>query len=516
MSNNSGHGAPTSDDEAKAVPQQPQWVEDGSLEGAPLHTPSPRPDDWVVQHGLVYHRHSSSPTEIAVTDSSRDQQQEAEQDPTIFQQGVTDYVSPSSRPDAPQSAPPAPHIHVSGPGMPTSSAQGMSGTLHPSGYGTGAHLEDDQSAGRYYGTPNNHLPANPELSGPSAAGYRSSPHHQYFAPAQPSAAAQPGMLAQFSPFFYGAGQWGSSPGYDGRANLEENQSEGLPDATPSHYLPPAHPGSSGGRAEAGSPHAQPFMRAQPLQFSQPPATALGPYQHGGYSGAQHVGQFHNLYQQATRQPERAHDDPRLANEEDKQRKAKRRRENNLNWGPGPGQTGAPGADQDVNNLAESPNPGATSFPSQTGGMYMPQSQGESSVQGALRHQYDPMQALRTSAPSFNQSGAGAGVGFAQPQGWSDSRGTGSSRAVATTPVPRPATEPPRPPRFPGLGFPWTPDELHELEMIMSTHQSWEEVREEVVRRFEKSERSCRHKWQLMRRYWETWEDDRLRRLGSTV
>lgn len=512
MSNNSGHAAPTSDDELRVFPQQPQFARYGNLEGPDSHTPSPRAADLVVQHGLVYHRHSHSPTEIAVTGSSRDQRQEAEQDPTIFQQGVTDYVSPSSRPDAPQSAPRAPHIHVSGPGMPTSSAQDISGTLHPSGYGTGALFEDDQSPGSYYGNQNSYLPVNPYLPGQSAAGDRSLPHIRYFAPTQPSPAAQTGTPAQLSPSFYDAGQWGPLPGYYGRANLEGNQSEGLPDATTSHYLP-ADPSSSGGRAEAASTRAQPFVPTQPVPFSQPPASALGPYQHGGYSGAQHAGQFHNPHQQATRQPKRTHNDPSRANEEDKQRKAKRRRENDLKWEPGPGQT----ADQNVYNLTEKPDPGATSaVTSQAGGMDMPQTQGESSAQGVLQHQNDPARAFDPVALSFNQIEAGDGVGFAQPQGGSNSGGAGSRRAVAPTPVPRPATEPPGPPRLHGMSLPWTPDELNTLELIMSTHQSWEEVKEEVVRRFGKCERSCRDKWRMMGRYWAKWEDASLRILGSTT
>lgn len=231
MSHNYGYPQQSSDQEENPLAQFPGWVQEGNLDGAPLHTPgrssshySNSPGEGVGQGERYAHQGESEEDESEQDEFEEDEYEQDEVVPVFSRQGTPEYVSPSIQPDAPQSAMPAPQIQVSEhdqsstqPDMSGNFQQaftyGMSGSLNSPGYDYSTRLHGGLSEGSPYETPTNFLP---KISPPGVVADTSSLSPQLDVSAQPlpTASGQPSGLGNFSSPPQGTGHLVMSPGPD--------------------------------------------------------------------------------------------------------------------------------------------------------------------------------------------------------------------------------------------------------------------------------------------------------------
>lgn len=259
---NYGRRHRTNEEDVDAWDQLPRGAQDGTLVGLDMSTP-------------VF---SNSPAESAATTSSYDSKHEAEQDPSFSQ---------------PQSAPPAPYVYPSGPGLPptqphTAGTTGTAGMMDASWADPTACLQDDRSEVLSYDTPSRYLPADPGSSGGSAD--RSSPHSRPNVSAQPSPAAQPPYYAP-SPYQRGES---SVAQYAGKRLNPRQQAGRHSKRTHDHLSPSSEEGRRGkgkqrqvspGQGQGGQGQTSAPGAAQDVydltESPGPRATFIDPRQAGG-------------------------------------------------------------------------------------------------------------------------------------------------------------------------------------------------------------------------------------------
>lgn len=442
-----------------------------------------------------------------------------------FEQGVSEQHEdelPPTRHGTPEPFPPpyqpdAPRILVSEPGSPSNrsvasgnfpqaSAFGMGGMLYPSMDNPHAYLQEDPSQGLSYGTPIPIRPADSGSSGGSVEG--SSPQFQPSVSPHPLSSAHGSMVGQGSPSPLGSGSVEASPSvqelspatylyqrgeYSGTVQQQKRGRESSSSSSAGNLRPQRkhHHGDQGPGVPQSIPEDQQGNTSLlgvgafgPGGHAQPPPEDRGgsygaPDPHGR-ADASEIQRISQAYaSQSVHQPR-------------------------------------------PNLFAGIQRSAPSSYTAGAGRGYAHSTQDESSTQDALEHQYNPTQGINPSAVLFDKSGAGRGA--AQPQ-YRPMQLVGPGAAPSNTGGPSGGYGPRLQPLVPrrhggsagaravqpnpmqGMGASdvwkfisgqeggdggnnwegprfkvdeykttlWTPQQMHELQVIMASFESWDEV-----------------------------------------
>lgn len=556
-------------------PQRPAWLdyyshEDIPLEDMDLRTPGQNPEDFEMPRSSRHQSYESDEDDseagrYEVGDYEQGVSEQREDEPYFSRHGTPEAFLPPSQPDTPQIIAPEPDLQstrsVVSVDYPQASAFGMSGMPYPSMDDPHAYLQEDPSQGLSYGTPTLAIrPAGGSSSGGSAE--ESSPQFQPDVSPYPLPSAAGSMAGQGPPSPLGSASHYGPPSVGGSVSVGASPS--VQELSPGAYLyqrgehsgtgQPQKRGressssSSAGNVRPQRKHHHGDQRPDvpqtipedqqghtsllgisafgPGGHAQPPAQGGGtsygapdPYRRADASETQQISQAYAS--QDVRQPQ---PNPFAG--------MQRSAPSLYTAGAGRGYTGPPQGESSAQGAARS----RPVHHAQPVTAYEPLPRASVAAGGADQPRYQPMQPAGPGVAPSDTGGASGGYETpAQAQPSRSQAESGGAGAVQPNPMEGMGAsdvwkfisgrdgggeggnwEGPRFKVDENKTILWTPGQMHELQVIMASFKSWDEVVSlGQPLPGQHSAIGCANKVAELRcRIWSLDEDDEIRRLQS--